>query len=375
MLDPRVDRMASVLVDYSTHIQRGDRVLIEAEPVAEPLVRALFRRILLAGGHPHLQISLGGQTTYSGLDTTFLEWANDEQLSFMPTFMHLAYKEFESRIRVHSIGNTKALSNVDHARTARRSKAVESLLQLQMERGARGEFKWVTTLFPTQAYAQDSDMSLSEFEDFVFAACHVREQDGDPIGFWRGVQAEQQRIVDLLAGHDRVEVRGPNVDLQLSVKGRTFLNACGEHNMPDGEVFTGPVETSVNGWVKFPFPGIYHGNEVQGVELRFVDGRVTEAKAERNPEFLLMTLDTDPGARYLGEFAIGNNAGVNRITRDILFDEKFGGTIHMALGAGYPDTGSVNHSAVHWDLICDMRRDAEIRVDGMLLYKDGKFRV
>ncbi len=145
--------------------------------------------------------------------------------------------------------------------------------------------------------------------------------------------------------------------------------------MPDGEVFTGPVETSVNGWVKFTFPGIYQSNEVQGVELRFVDGRVTEAKAERNPEFLLKTLDTDPGARYLGEFAIGNNAGVNRITRDILFDEKFGGTIHMALGAGYPDTGSVNHSAVHWDLICDMRHDSEIRVDGTLLYKDGTFRV
>jgi aminopeptidase len=370
-----VDELARVLVEYSCGVKRGYRVLIEAEPVAEPLVRALYRHILGAGGHPQLMLNLGGQVTMTGLDTTFLENASDEQLDFLPPLMALAYQTFEARVRIHSIGNTKALTGADPAKGTRRSKALEPIIRSQFDRGARGEFHWVTTLYPTEAYAQDSEMSLREFEDFVFGACHVGEKGSDPVATWRKVQAEQQRIVEALAGHDQVVVRGPNVDLRLSIKGRTFLNACGEHNMPDGEVFTGPVEKSVNGWVRFSFPSVYHGTEVQDVEVKFADGRVTEAKSAKNQEFLLGSLDTDPGARYLGEFAIGNNFGIQRITRDILFDEKFGGTIHLAFGSGYPDTGSVNKSAIHWDMICDMRTEAEILVDGSLFYRNGAFHI
>ncbi len=180
-------------------------------------------------------------------------------------------------------------------------------------------------------------------------------------------------IVEAFSGHDQVHVRGPNCDLHLSTKGRTFHNSCGTHNMPDGEIYTGPVEASVNGWIRFTYPAIYEGHEVDGVELHFTDGRLTQARARYNQDYLLATIETDAGARYLGEFAVGLNYGIPRFTRNILFDEKIGGTIHVALGAGYPETGSGNHSAIHWDMICDMRDGGEIVVDGSLLFKNGSF--
>jgi len=373
MNDLRVDRMAAVLVHHSARIKPGDRVLIEAEPPAEPLVRALFREILLAGGHPHLLVSLAGQTTMTGVDDVFLKYANEAQLDFPATFYNLVYEQFESRIRVHSVSNSKLLMGSDKARLSRREKATGAVTAVQFRRGADDSFKWVTTLFPTQAFAQDSNMSLDEFEHFVFSACHVQDPEEDALAYWAGLKDQQQGIVDALAGHDRVEVKGPSVDLRLSIKDRVFKNAGGLNNMPDGEVYTGPVEDSIEGHVAFTYPAVYRGNEVEGVELTFKKGKVVEAKAARNLEFLMAMLDTDEGARYVGEFAVGLNYGVQNYTKNILFDEKIGGTFHMALGAGYPETGSKAHSAIHWDMICDMSQQAEIRVDGEVFYKDGKF--
>jgi aminopeptidase len=372
-VDPRVESLARVLVEYSNKIRPGDRVLIEAEPAAEPLVRACFREILEAGGHPHLSISLAGQATLTGLDDVFLQYANDDQLDYSATFYDLVYENFESRIRIQSLSNTRLLAGVDKERFARRGKATQNVLESQFTRGQTREFRWMTTLFPTQAYAQDSEMSLEEFENFVYRVCHVDDPASDPIKYWQSVKEEQSRFVEAFNGHEQVEVRGPNCDLKLSIKGRTFLNACGENNMPDGEVFTGPVEDSVEGRVRFSYPSVSGGNEVEGVELVFKEGKVVEAHAEKNQQFLDSMLETDEGARYLGEFAVGLNYGVDRITKNILFDEKIGGSIHMALGAGYPETGSVNKSAIHWDLITDMQDGGEILVDGELFYKDGRF--
>ncbi len=369
MADPRVARFARVLVEYSTRIGPGDRVLIEAEPVAAPLVYALVEKILQAGGHPHLLVDL------PEMEAIFMRHADQTQLDHTPILRRLAYENFESRIRIQSSSNTKALTGVGPARIARRRKAVQPILRAQMERGGRGEFRWVSTLFPTHAYAQDAEMSLEAFEDFVYQACHVHDPQEDAVAFWQGVQQEQDRIVAALKGHDRVEVRGPNCELTLSIKDRLFINACGTNNMPDGEVFTGPVESSVEGWVRFSYPAIWQGREVQGVELTFKEGRVVQAKADKNLDFLEQILETDPGARYLGEFAVGTNHAIQHYTRNILFDEKIGGTIHMALGAGYPETGSENRSAIHWDMICDMHQDSEILVDGELVYKDGTFRI
>ncbi len=374
MADTRVERLARVLAEHSVRIQPGDRILIEAETEASPLVRAVFEAILTAGGHPHMLLSLEGvETTHTGLDSSFIRLANDDQLDFTPSFIKLAYETFEGRIRIHSSGNTMALTNADSGRLSRRRRALQPILKAQFGRGATGAFKWVTTLFPTQAYAMGAEMCLEEYEDFVYEACHVDSGTGDPIAYWRGVEAEQKRIAESFIGHDKIAVRGRDCDLSLSIKDRTFVNSFGIHNMPDGEVFTGPVEESVNGWIRFTYPATYQSRQVREVELTFKDGRVVEARAGKNEAFLLEMLETDAGARYLGEFAIGMNSGITRHTGNTLFDEKIGGTIHMALGAGYPDTGSKNNSAIHWDMVCDMRQGGEMSLDGEVVYSNGAF--
>jgi aminopeptidase len=242
-----------------------------------------------------------------------------------------------------------------------------------MQRQASGALRWTLTQVPTAASAQDAGMSLTEYEDFVYSAGRIDARD--PVAYWQKFSKEQQRLVDYLKGKDKVEVKGDNVDLMLSIKGRTFINADGKKNFPDGEIFTGPVEDSVNGWIRFTYPAIYRSREVEDVRIEFENGKVVNATASRGQDYLTATLDTDKGARYLGEFAIGTNEGVKLFTRNILFDEKIGGTMHVAFGAGYPDTGSHNESSVHWDMICDMRSGGEIYVDGKLFYKNGKFKV
>jgi aminopeptidase len=240
-----------------------------------------------------------------------------------------------------------------------------------MQRSASGEHRWVGTIYPTNAFAQDAEMSLSEYEDFVYGACMPTLDD--PVGYWKGFSAWQQKIVDWLKGKEHVRIVSPNTELELSIAGRQFANSDGRHNMPSGEVFTGPVEDSVEGHVTFSYPAIHRGREVTGVELWFEAGEVVKARAQKNEEFLIKTLDTDEGSRYVGEFAIGTNEGINRFTGQILFDEKINGSFHMAMGAGYPETGSKNESAIHWDMICDLREAGRIWVDDVLLYENGKF--
>lgn len=361
----RVENLARILVDYSIRVQPGERVLIDATTAAAPLVRAVYALILERGGYPYTLLSLPEQ------EEIFFRYAQDAHLDHVPAFHQLAYEQFESRIRIGSATNPRALTNVEAGRKQRRQKALAPLLELQMRRSAEGTFKWVSTLFPTEGYAMEAEMSLLEFEDFVYRACHA--DDADPVAYWRSVATVQDGYIARLAGHDEIIVRGPNADLRLSVKGRTFINGCGDHNMPDGELFTGPVEDSVNGWVRFTYPAIYGGTMVEGVELTFEKGRVVKASATKNQDFLLAMLDSDSGARYVGEFAIGTNAEINRFSHNILFDEKIGGTFHLALGAGYPETGSKNKSVIHWDMICGIEQDSEIRVDGEVVYRNGKF--
>ena len=365
MADARVEKLAQILVDHSAQIKPGDRVAIEATTAAQPLVRALCAAILERGGHPELLLELPDQ------EEILFAYANDEQLDATPIFRKMAYDQFESRIRIHSDTNPRALSSVDPARQRRRQKASASILETQMRRGADRSFKWVTTLYPTEGYAIEAEMSLSSFEDFVYRACHADQ--ADPVAYWNKVEASQKKIIERIEGHDQVVLRGPNVDLSLSIKGRKYLNAAGKSNMPDGEVFTGPVEDSLNGFVRFSYPAIYSGVLVEGVELTFSNGKVTKATAEKNQPFLREMLESDAGARYVGEFAIGTIYEIDRFSHNILFDEKLGGSFHMALGAGYPETGSKNKSIIHWDMICGMQKDSEILLDGEVVYKNGKF--
>ena len=370
MADLRVQKFAKILVEHSARIVPGDRVLIEATTAAEPLVRELIIQILQKGGHPHPLIMLP-DFNYPDHEELLLAYGNDAQIEFVPSFFKLAYDQFESRIRVHSAVNPRDMNMIDTTRMQKRSIAKGAITEAQIRRGAEGVFKWVTTLYPTQGYAQDAGMSLRQYEDFVFGAVHAHEDD--PIAYWNSTAAGQQKAIDWLAGKSQVVMRGPNVDLTLSIKGRKFLNSTGMYNMPDGEIYTGPVEDSVNGWVKFTYPAIYQGVAVEGAELTFVRGRVEQAKAEKNQEYLIKMLESDAGSRFIGEYAIGTNFDIDKFTGNILFDEKIGGTFHMALGMGYPETGSHNKSAIHWDMICDLRTEAEITVDEELFYKNGQF--
>jgi aminopeptidase len=367
MADPRMEKLAEILVQYSTGVRPGEWVLVRGHVLALPLVDEVVRCVLRAGGNPTVQLNS------EQLEETILREANDEQLGWVSPVEQLLDERIDVSIGVRAAHNTRALTGVDPRRQRLQQAARRDSMRTSMQRAAAGGLRWVVTQYPCSAYAQDADMSLGEYEDFVYAATFADQPD--PVACWRAVHDSQQRLVDWLKGKQQLAVRGPNIDLRLSIAGRTFVNSDGKRNMPSGEIFTGPVEDSVNGWVRFTYPAIRGGREVEGVELEFVDGKVVKARASKNEDYLLSQLDSDAGARYLGEFAIGTNTGIRHFTKSILFDEKIGGTLHMAVGAGYPETGSVNHSVVHWDFICDMRTDSQILVDGELLYKNGEFQV
>ena len=365
MGDPRIEKLANLLVNYCVEVKPGDKVMLRGVSASLPLVKETYRHIVKAGGHATLTWD---EPVFREM---LLREGNDDQLAFVDPAESLQIETYDCYIRCGAPENTRALSNIPAARQNLKRKADGPLLNRRMERAAAGDFRWVGTLFPTQALAQDADMSLEEYENFVYGACFADRDD--PVAAWQEISDMQQKLVDYLIGKKDLIVKGPNVDLTLSIADRTFINSDGHRNMPSGEIFTGPVEDSVNGWVRFDFPAIYQGREVEGIELKFEDGVVTQASAKKNEEFLIAALDTDAGSRMLGEFAIGTNNGIQQFTRSILFDEKIGGTIHMAVGSGYPDTGSKNRSALHWDMICDMRTGGQIHVDGELFYDSGRF--
>jgi aminopeptidase len=365
MPDLRIVNLARTIVDYSTQIKAGDKVFITAMPIAAPLVQEIYRLIVQRGAHPQPLIEM------PGLQPIFFEYANDDQLSHLPPVMQYVIENYDVRIAISSQTNTRELSAVPPAKQAARSQAMRSIMKTFMERSASGALRWNVALMPTDAYAQDAEMSLTDFEDFAYGACLCDQPD--PIAAWQEVARKQQILVDWLKDKQEVHLLGPDTDLRIGVAGRTFVNCCGDKNIPDGEVFTGPEETKVNGHVRFSFPAVIHGREVADVRLWFEDGVVVKWLAAKNEEFLAQMLNTDTGARRLGEFAFGTNFGIQRFIKNILFDEKIGGTVHMALGSGYPETGSLNQSAIHWDMICDLRQGGEATVDGELFMKDGKY--
>lgn len=367
MADIRIERLATLLVNYCTSIKPGDWVLVAGHLSALPLIEEVVKRVAIAGGNPTIDL----QT--ESIDEAMLRHASEEQLGWVTPYAQMMAENVDARIVVRGAYNTRSYTNVDPKRIRLYQQAQRKFQSTYMQRSAEGNHRWVGTLFPCAAYAQEADMSLGEYEDFVYGATYADQPD--PVACWQKIHDIQARLIDWLAGKSEVVVRGPNVDLQLSIQGRTWINSDGKRNMPSGEIFTGPVEDSVNGWVRFTYPAIRDGLEVEGVEFKFEEGKVVEARAEKNEKYLLSQLDSDGGARYLGEFAIGTNYQIQRFTKSILYDEKIGGTMHMAVGAGYPETGSHNRSAIHWDFICDMRNDSEILVDGELFYKNGQFQV
>ncbi len=365
MTDARLKKLADVLVNYSVAVKKGEWVAIRGDASALPALRATYEAVLKAGGNPTLVIGDEAMTR------TFLREASEDQLSWLDPNLQLFSEKGDVMITFLSSNNTRAMTGIDSKRMQISQKTRMPLFQNTMRRTAAGEYKWVLSQYPTEAFAQEANMSLEEYQDFVYNATYANL--ADPVAEWRKMAAMQQEKINWLKGKKSVTLKGANIDISLSVAGRTFINADGTKNMPDGEIFTGPVENSVNGWVRFSYPSIVGGRAVSGIELEFSEGKVVKAKAETNDDLLQAQLNTDEGSRYLGEFAIGTNFGINKFTGNILFDEKIGGTIHMAIGQSYPESGGVNQSAVHWDMICDMRNDSEIHVDGDLFYKNGQF--
>ncbi len=358
------ERYARLLVHYCLELKPGERVQINSTHLAEPLLQALQREILQAGALPHFHTSFRDQ------ERLFLAHASDEQMDYVPTSYRESMEEFEAYLVIIAPFNTKDLQQTDPARSRRLAASRSKSRKIYMQRTATRTMKRNLCLFPTEASAQDAGMSLAEYTDFVYGACMLFEED--PVAAWREVRRKQQAIVDLLNGRKHIRYTGPDIDIQFSTEGRTWINSDGQTNMPSGEVYTSPVENSVNGHIRFSYPGIFMGREIEDIRLEVKDGQVVKWQAARGQE-LLDELLALPGARYFGEAAIGTNYRIDRLTRNMLFDEKIGGTIHMALGQSYFQTGGKNESDIHWDMLANMRTGGAIYADDEQIYENGEF--
>ena len=357
-------RYAELLCDYCLELAPGDRLYVDTTTLAVPLVREVYRVGLRRGAH--VEVDLG----WDGRGRTLLAEASDEQLAYLPTLRSRAMAEFDAYLAIRAPFNARAMQDAPADRAAARAEAMKPVNADYFRRAGTRELRRTLCQYPTQAAAQVAGMSLDDYRAFVFAACKLDADD--PRAAWLGVRERQQAVVDRLNEARRVRYRGPGIDLAFSVAGRTWINSDGQTNMPSGEVYTSPVEDSVEGVVRFDYPAVYRGHEVEGVTLWVEGGEVVRHEARRGEAFLAETL-ARPGARRFGEAAVGTNYAIDRFTGNILFDEKIGGTVHLALGQGYPQAGGRNESSVHWDLIAGMRDGGEIELDGEVVYRGGRF--
>jgi aminopeptidase len=357
---PDPQAFARLLCGYCLDAQSGQQVVVRSTTLAAPLLLAVQRELLEREAWPLIRTELPGAAE---------EWydaARDRQLdAFAPAELTEA-EQTDASLTILAPENATALAGVDPARMARAARARAPLREASMRR------RWCGTLWPTPAGAQRAGMGTTEFAEFVRRATFLDRDD--PAAAWTELGVRQARLIERLSAARELRIEADGTDLRLSVAGRTWVNSDGKRNMPSGEVFTGPLEDSAEGRIRYTVPSSPRGVEVTGIELEFRAGRVIDARAERGQEYLLATLDTDPGARTLGEIGIGTNVGIDRPTGAILFDEKIGGTVHLALGRSYPETGGTNESAVHWDMICDLRAGGRLSADGEVIQQDGVFR-
>ena len=365
MVDPRLSKMAKILIQYSTKVKKGDKVHISGATPAISLMEQLYIEALKVGAHPYVDVNVPSLQRY------FFEHASKEQLEYFSPISKAMIDNFDVAISIMSEENPHHLSGVDPKKQSLRMKVATELSKRMMKRMSDGSLRSCTTLFPTNAYASSAEMSLEAFEDFVFNACYVNNEN--PLDRWQRVHEYQDRVIDFLKSRSQIKLEAPGTELSFSYKGRDWMNCDGLLNFPDGEIYTCPIEDSTEGTVEFTYPACLYGREVEKVSLRFSGGRVIEASAKKNEDFLKEMLETDEGAKILGEFAIGTNKGVNRFTKNILFDEKIAGTWHLALGASAPNCHGENESAIHWDMVCDLRNGGAIYADGQKFYEDGQF--
>lgn len=365
LVDERIRRFAQVLIHYSLAVQPGNLVAIHGSAEAMPLLREVYCETLRAGGYPDLRLDI------EDAREIYLKEASEGQLDFVSPITRLINERYDCLLYIDAETNTRRLSRIDPQRIARRRKAHEEVDTIWSQRAAQGQMRWCYTQYPTHAYAQDASMSLEDYCEFIFKAGMLDAPN--PIARWQELSARQQRLLGWLKGRKRVHILGKDTDLSFSIEGRTFLSCDGHLNFPDGEIYTGPLEHSANGAIHFNLPTAYEGRAVDGIQLRFEQGRVVEAHAAQGEDYLLSMLNMDEGARRIGEFAFGMNDGIREATRNILYDEKIGGTIHLALGRSYPESGGMNVSGLHWDMVYDLRQQGEVWIDDTLFLKNGKY--
>jgi aminopeptidase len=364
--DPRVEKLADLITGYSLALDEGQVFRIDGEESAIPLVASMYRFALRRGALPYVHVRP------AGLEEILLAEGDDDQLTYISEGERQQSELLDAWATIWSTSNTRALTRADPERRKLQLSAHYRMVNRRWQRISAGELAWCGTLMPTAAHAQDAEMSLAEYEEFVYGACHVRVDD-DPIAHWESTSAELTARARELETVRELRIVGPDTDLRVVVEGRPWRPSEGRHNMPDGEVFTSPVETGTEGEIYFAFPSIFQGREVESVRLRFEEGRVVRAEASSGEDYLRALIATDEGSSVLGEVAFGLNYEINRFTRDILFDEKIGGTMHVALGGGFEEAGTQNTSDLHWDLICDLREEGEVYADGELVWKAGAF--
>ena len=366
-MDPRVKKLAHLLVHYSLKLKKKQLLRIKGEAETMPLIEAIFEEALDIGAYPYTQIMV------PNCDEMYLKKGTNDQLNYFSPVQRLEVNKMDAMVAICGSANTKFLSVVDPKRQSFRQKAMKPIMTRLFKRIGNKELTWVGTQVPTQADAQLAEMSLSDYEDFVYDAGHIN--DKDPVKHWLKVKKEQVRLVKILNRTKQLHLKSSGTDIKMNVRGRKWVSCHGTQNFPDGEIFTSPIEDSAEGKISFTFPASYAGREVEGVQLEFKKGKAVNIKAGRNKEFLDAMLATDPGATRIGEIAIGTNYGIKKFTHNVLFDEKIGGTCHMAMGASIPEAGGVNKSGIHWDMVTEMKKSGEIYVDSRLIYRNGKFTI
>ncbi|NHJ32747.1 MAG: aminopeptidase [Asgard group archaeon] len=360
------EKLAKLVVQYSLNIQKGDLVTIRGAANAEDLIREIYRETIKAGGHI-VRMSIG----FAGFREIFFKHASEEQIKYVDDIEYDLIKKVTKSVNVFSSYNTRSLTNVNPELLTMQREATKELNAIYMKRSAEGSLDWVICPYPNLSMAQEANMGIEEYREFVYKSLALDKPD--PVKHWKNVEKEQDEIIKILDKGKEFRIIGEDTDLTLGIEGRKWINCCGDFNLPDGEVFTAPIENAVNGTIRFTYPGIYMGKEVENIWLKFKDGQVVDYGAVKGKEVLEKVLELE-NAKILGELAVGTNYGIQRFTKNMLFDEKIGGTVHLALGSGYPESGSKNVSPIHWDILKDMKsKDSIILLDGEEIYKAGKW--
>ena len=358
------EKYAKLLVNYSLELKKGDKLHISSTYLAEDFLKEIYRQALAVGAHPEFNIRL------NGTEKIFYDTADDEQLDYLSPERTFVIENYDALLTVKAPFNLKELENVEPAKKKKARMAKTELVKIFTERTSQENLKWCGCAFPTDAAAQECGMSTSEYSRFIYSACFL--YDDDPIAKWKDLQKKQQAVTDYLNGKDKIHFAGKDIDITFSTRGRNWINCAGNMNMPDGEVFTAPIEDSINGKIRFSYPGFFMGQEIEDISLEVKQGRVVNWDAKKGKDLLSRVFEI-PGATRFGEAAVGMNYGITKFTKNMLFDEKIGGTIHMAVGFAPAMTGGKNESAIHWDMLADMTDGGQIYADDELIYKNGKF--